>query len=245
MNITLEDQRQSERLFAKFNLIPCLKEHLSVLNLDAFYTDLLAHLLVHRRATPEVLVGILFHHHNDVQATADAIAKALDAGLIGWDGERLVTKIQVPPALQHQLDLFQYPLPLLVPPNEVRTNTDSGYYTRKASVFLNQSHHNKEACLNHLNTMNRIPLTLNKEVLNQTSNKWNTSTPEAQEAFIKFNHATEQVMQFMIEAGNRFYLDHRYDKRGRTYASGYHINYQGNDWQKAVIELADKELIGE
>jgi DNA-directed RNA polymerase len=43
--------------------------------------------------------------------------------------------------------------------------------------------------------------------------------------------------------GNEFYLTHRYDKRGRCYAQGYHVNPQGNDWNKAVIELAEKEVV--
>jgi DNA-directed RNA polymerase len=47
----------------------------------------------------------------------------------------------------------------------------------------------------------------------------------------------------MVEMGNRFYLTHRYDKRGRTYAQGYHVNTQGNCWNKAVIELADEEVV--
>jgi DNA-directed RNA polymerase len=50
-------------------------------------------------------------------------------------------------------------------------------------------------------------------------------------------------MDLMFTAGNRFYMTHKYDKRGRTYSQGYHINPQGNDWNKAVIEFADKEVI--
>ena len=47
----------------------------------------------------------------------------------------------------------------------------------------------------------------------------------------------------MNMAGNHFYLTHRYDKRGRTYAQGYYINPQGNEWNKAVLEFADKEIV--
>jgi DNA-directed RNA polymerase len=42
---------------------------------------------------------------------------------------------------------------------------------------------------------------------------------------------------------NEFYLTHRYDKRGRVYCQGYHVTYQGTPWNKAVLELADKEII--
>jgi DNA-directed RNA polymerase len=51
------------------------------------------------------------------------------------------------------------------------------------------------------------------------------------------------VIGILEEYGNEFYLTHRYDKRGRVYCQGYHISYQGNAWNKSVIELADKEII--
>jgi len=38
-------------------------------------------------------------------------------------------------------------------------------------------------------------------------------------------------------------LTHKYDKRGRCYSQGYHVNPQGNDWNKAVIEFAEKEPV--
>jgi DNA-directed RNA polymerase len=38
-------------------------------------------------------------------------------------------------------------------------------------------------------------------------------------------------------------MTHKYDKRGRTYSQGYHIQPQGSDWNKAVIEFADKEIV--
>jgi DNA-directed RNA polymerase len=50
-------------------------------------------------------------------------------------------------------------------------------------------------------------------------------------------------MEHLAVADDRFYLTNKYDKRGRTYSQGYHVNPQGADWNKGVIELADKELI--
>ena len=40
-----------------------------------------------------------------------------------------------------------------------------------------------------------------------------------------------------------FWLTHKYDKRGRIYDVGYFINPQGNDYHKASIELAHKEVV--
>ena len=52
-----------------------------------------------------------------------------------------------------------------------------------------------------------------------------------------------KVFAMLINEGNRFYLTHKYDKRGRTYCQGYHVSYQGNTYRKAILQLADKELV--
>ncbi len=50
-------------------------------------------------------------------------------------------------------------------------------------------------------------------------------------------------MGFLMMHSNVFHMTHKYDKRGRTYSQGYHVNYQGNPWNKACIEFADKEVV--
>ena len=62
-------------------------------------------------------------------------------------------------------------------------------------------------------------------------------------AFEKFDSTCRHIYRLMYEAGNRFYLTHKVDKRGRTYAQGYHVNTQGAAWNKATIELADMEVV--
>ena len=47
----------------------------------------------------------------------------------------------------------------------------------------------------------------------------------------------------MNRCGNKFYFTHKVDKRGRLYCQGYHINYQSASYKKAMIELANKEII--
>ena len=47
----------------------------------------------------------------------------------------------------------------------------------------------------------------------------------------------------VIDRGNLFYLHHKYDKRGRTYAQGYHIDTQGASFKKAIVQLANTECI--
>ena len=46
-------------------------------------------------------------------------------------------------------------------------------------------------------------------------------------------------------ADNDIYLTHKYDKRGRVYCQGYYISYHGTDWNKAVLELSNKEIVND
>ena len=63
-------------------------------------------------------------------------------------------------------------------------------------------------------------------------------------AFQKYDRTARDVMTMVEVSGNgEFYLTHRYDKRGRCYSQGYHINYQGNSWNKAVVEFANGEVV--
>ena len=43
--------------------------------------------------------------------------------------------------------------------------------------------------------------------------------------------------------GKHFYFVWRYDSRGRSYSSGYHLNLQTNEYGKALLSLHKKELI--
>jgi len=62
-------------------------------------------------------------------------------------------------------------------------------------------------------------------------------------AFDKYDRTSRDVLAALMAQGDRFWLTHKYDKRGRTYAQGYHVNPQGNDWNKACVEFANKEKL--
>ena len=56
---------------------------------------------------------------------------------------------------------------------------------------------------------------------------------------------TNTVVDYLLENGNRFFFGWKYDKRGRSYSQGYHVNPQGNEYRKAMLQFADKELLNE
>lgn len=265
----LEHQMELERLYNKNQLIPRIREEF--LNESAgsfvdyiqskgipinFGIDLLVQMALHKRTTLPVLVGLLNKHFNDAQTTADMLLKAAEADLVDWNPayKQFIVRFTISDDVQDEIDKYQFPLPMVVEPRELKKNTDSGYYLTKSSVILKNNHHNEDVCLDHLNRMNSIKFTINTDTTTMIKNKWRNldkakpgeSRADYQKrvkAFNKYNRTAHDVIAQITQHGNVFHLTHKYDKRGRVYSQGYHINYQGNTWNKSVIELANKETV--
>ena len=259
-------QIDMEKLFHKNQLHPRIKAEFTAADLPfrevmtkhgldtQFGFDLLVQMVLHKRAGLPILVGILRKHFKgDNQACADALLLACQIDLVDWNPttEQFIVKYDITQDVQDDLD--QFPLPMIVEPRELKTNNDTGYFTSRNSVILKNNHHDKDVCLDHLNHMNRVKLTLNNEVASFIENSWrNLDKPKPGEdrkdfdkrkkAFEKYDRTARDVMAHLEIAGGEFYLTHKYDKRGRVYCQGYHVNYQGNTWNKAVIEFANKEV---
>ena len=142
----------------------------------------------------------------------------------------------------------QYLPPLICPPNILRRNTDTAYMLPKSdSVILGGeiNHHEGNVCLDSLNRFNQIPLSLNVELLKTYSEqpKQLITDPEKEMWWKNFVKKSYVVYRDLIQAGNEFYLTHKVDKRGRTYAQGYHCSTQGNSFRKAIVELAEPEIV--
>ena len=66
---------------------------------------------------------------------------------------------------------------------------------------------------------------------------------QAKDAFNIRDAETDDVIEYLLLNGNRFFFGWRYDKRGRMYSQGYHVNPQGNQYRKAMLQFADKEVL--
>lgn len=264
-----EFQRELERLYSKNQLIPRIRAEFTnckEIEFSAYFQEhdipeefgfgLLVQMALHKRATLPTLVGVLYHHLQDSQATADMLARAAKADLVDWDEQLriFIVVFTISEDVQEDINRFQYPLPMVVPPKPVRHNRESGYLLNNTSVILRHNHHDQDVCLDHLNRMNQIRFSINQNVVAMVKNTWRNldkckagETREKFEkrkrAFEKYDRTARDVIALITAAGNEFYLTHRYDKRGRTYSSGYHINYQGNPWNKACIEFTEKEIV--
>lgn len=261
-------QHTLEELFDKHRLMPFIRSELrkevSILDAiernglkESFAIDLMAQMLVHRKCSPDTLVGCLFHHFKDAQVTADEIELCCEADLVDFNTETLMftTVIEPDAEMQKALDRYQFPLPLVIEPKKLTANDSTGYHHIKGtSVILRDNHHMDDVNLEHLNRMNAIPLALNHTVAKYMSNQWKgIDQPKEGEtrqeynkrvkAFQKYDSAARANMALIGEHTDRMWLTHAYDTRGRTYCVGYFINYQGNSWCKANVEFADKEII--
>lgn len=239
---------------------------------EGFLLDLLCQMVLHKRATVDVLVGI-FHRHfseyeNPFQAAADALLEAAKEDFVDFEEvfkmnfatmqrvcyPTFILRIDVSLDVYDDLDRYQYPLPMLTVPLEVKTNTDSGYYTFYKSVILRNNHTEDDVYLAHINRQNRVGYSINSEVVRLIQNKWKSLDKQQPgedkkdfdarvKAFEKYDRTSRDVIDHLLLHGNRFHITTRYDKRGRSYTQGYHVNPQGNPWNKAAIEFAHKEVV--
>lgn len=152
--------------------------------------------------------------------------------------------------------------PMTIRPKYLRSNRDSGYLTGHGeSLILGfyENHHEGDICLDVLNTLNQTQLSLDTDFLSSveevytkpeyTPEEWAELTPEEREIasmersnWEQFKAESDLVIRLMQHHGNKFYLTHKVDKRGRIYSRGYHINSQGSSYRKAMLNLTRKEI---
>lgn len=145
------------------------------------------------------------------------------------------------------MEMIQYMPPMIVEPLEVNNNRDTGYLTLKESLILGgkHNHHEGNICLDVLDIQNRVCLKIDVEFLNsyKESPKKALETKEAEENWCQFKKKSDEMYRLVLRTGNKVWLTHRVDVRGRMYAQGYHLNSQGASFKKALLELAKEELV--
>lgn len=264
----IELQQQLEELFSKNQLLPRIRkefedsedfdfkayfEHKGI-NVN-FGFDVMVQMALHKRADMQTMVGLTRRHFNTAQECADELEKMNQADLIDWhEGLKLfIVKVTISAEVQAELDRFQFPLPMVVKPVTLKKNSDSAYLLGNSSVILKGNHHNEDVVLEHLNRVNAVKYCIDMETAQLVKNKWKSldkvkegetreDLERRRKAFAKYDATAHDVMSLLLSQGNEFYLTHRYDKRGRTYCQGYHVNNQGTAWNKAVINFAEGEV---
>lgn len=158
----------------------------------------------------------------------------------------LVSTIPLPETLLEFVENSSYLPPMVCKPLEVTHNFSSGYLTHNDSLMLGSgNHHDGDLCLDTLNIQNSVRLKLDLDFLCKVEEQptFDVDTHEKKEAWDTFKKQSYGFYSLMQQQGNSFYLTHKVDKRGRSYSCGYHINTQGTSFKKAMLELADEELV--
>lgn len=140
----------------------------------------------------------------------------------------------------------QYLPPMVVPPMKVSTNYESGYLTFNDSLLLGSgNHHDGDLCLDVINLCNAVELQLDLDFLCKVEEEptFELDTQDKKDGWMDFKKQSYRFYDLIQSQGNVFHLTHKVDKRGRLYASGYHITTQGSGFKKAMIELANEEYI--
>ena len=259
-----EIQFNLETLYSKHQLLPILRDQFDEIAQQypedgdrEFIRDMLAQICLHRQADPPTLVGILSPKYGTPQQIADKLLLMCEFDYIDYNEAmgKFIVKYDVSRDIQEMLDRYQYPLPMIVPPCLIEDNHTTGYLTIPGSVVLNGSSYftTKDMCLDHLNRANKVPLALDYSVITSNQGKYIKPTRKEGESYEDYRKRLKQasvfyavsleVMEGVSVLSDVMYLTHKYDRRGRCYASGYHINTQGTDYNKAVIQLARKEVV--
>lgn len=206
---------------------------------------IMAFMLMQKRMKIEELVGRLYIKEKDINLILNQVELLIEADCIQYNEERdeLITNYALSPEEEQTRLTYMYPLPMIIEPERVNDNHSTGYLTIKSSIICRNEPERDDYNLDHINRLNKVSLSINKSVLENCTNK-NKNPPKTKQEirnFNKFCDTQKNIAEAYLD--KKFYLTHKYDKRGRYYPTGYYINYQGNDYGKALINFGEGEKV--
>lgn len=158
----------------------------------------------------------------------------------------VISNIRLSQQLEDYIEHSTYLPPMVCKPLDLKDNYDSGYLSHKESLVLGKgNHHDGDICLDVLNIMNGVQLSLDIEFLSKVEEEptFEFQSIEQEQEWKRFKKQSYYFYSLLVSQGNKFYLTHAVDKRGRIYCRGYHITTQGTAFKKAMINLANKEEV--
>lgn len=139
----------------------------------------------------------------------------------------------------------KYLPPMICEPKDWENNKLGGNLSVSNSVLLGkENHHEEEQALDALNLIQKIGFCLDPYVLamDEVLSK-PLDTKEKQDNHTQMVVESNKVYADLINQGNEFYFVWRYDKRGRMYSQGYHVNLQSYSYKKALLNFTKKEYL--
>ena len=251
------DQCNTESYYLKKNQRLKLIE---ALDLTELVTDIFAHIALIAQ-TPELFVSCTaqlaaklgFDEKRDaIQTVAEIISVLSNTDAFDLTKEHsnssvmMLSNIVLSPALKDAIERSQFMPPMVCTPPEVKHNYDSPMLTyNECQILGKQNGHSGDICLDVINTQNKVPLQLDTHFLSTVEEEptFEIDSLEKRNNWMVFKRQSHEMYKLLVRQGNQFYLTNKVDKRGRLYSSGYHINTQGSAYKKAMIELANEEVV--
>ena len=156
------------------------------------------------------------------------------------------SRIALPQSVIEFIENSEYLPPMVCQPLELTHNFSSGYLTHNDSLILGSgNHHDGDLCLDVLNTLGKVALKLDTEFLSSVEEEptFELDSQEKIDQWQRFKEQSYMMYSLLVSQGNCMYLNHKVDKRGRIYASGYHINTQGTAFKKSSLEFCKEEMV--
>ena len=171
-----------------------------------------------------------------VKTGAELLAITADVDLFDilmyTDGTEIKPKLIIDESTRERLDMLQFLPPCKELPQPWLDNRTGGWLFEHKSVLLGKGNHHMEyQALDALNQLQEVAWTIDPDVF---INEDNDNTNMDPDQFLTI--ASEYI-------GSTFYFVWRYDKRGRSYSSGYDLNIQSNEYGKALLSLDNKVMI--
>lgn len=196
------------------------------------------------RIAPDISNGL--DYIDMVRNAADVIAACEDLVYQVHIGEHImiISHYKLEPGTYQYIGLMTFNPPMLVPPKEWVSNNNGGYYDNELNCILGSIHarHKKPQALDVLNKLQAIEWVIDPTIMElaEVPNK-EFKSPDSHEQFKKMASDSQSVYQKY--ANKSFWFIWQFDKRGRQYSKGYHINLQSSGFKKALLNFARKELI--
>lgn len=260
MSIQTQKQEHMESLYNKFQQIPLLTKLFQDSDIapeddpaTPHVIKLLVHLAIQKRMKVRAALGILAVKLSYEDA-ATVIEACVEAGLAIHDPDRdeLIVVLEPDDATEEKMRHYMFPPPMFCKPKKVRRNSESGYLTIDTSVMTRGSHTNEDVCLDVINILNSFEYKLNLDTLNYSSMYKSLNQKkkgETQLEYLKrlkqwqrFDKETRALIENHYSEDDTIWFTHGYDKRGRIYCRGYHFNYQGCEWRKALIKFKPEHI---
>ncbi len=259
----IEDYLNTKYYDSKTKRINELKQHTSI-TVDDIVLELFASVLPIQTISPIQSVAAnlgsrlgYIHLLDNIKTAAEIIAICEPSGLYtiyhssSDENDTATLGIKAHYSLSDDVSQFinstMFLPPMLCKPKTwaSKDNVGGGYLLGSGSCILGAlNHHNKQQNLTHLNTLQSITWELNKYMLEipEIANKA-FELPEQEKQFEVFKDESKEVYEMLLDSGNKFHFGWKYDKRGRSYSTGYHVNLQSTEYKKAILQFSHKEAL--